>query len=178
MDCGATSRSGPRSLHFIAMMSFLAAIGFSNEASAFVVGSTPHDDLIILVAAQPSPASTANVTANKTLNVLCRAANLPHTGLPEQRLPAEQTLSSTDAKSTLDAIQQLSKSQRPLCSPSPAAPTGALKVISKIGGSGNRGGGNQGGADPISHHPPLAARVAPEVSMTIRDVYRQVKSKQ
>jgi hypothetical protein len=159
-----TPRSGLRALRLIAIISFLAATGFSNRGWAIVVGSPPPDDQIKLVADHPISASMANKTANKTLNVLCRAANLPHGALPEERLPAEQALSSTDAKNTLDVIQQLSKTQRPLCSPNGAAPNSALKEIDTIGS-----------VDPIHHPVILPGFVAPQV-WRVRDIYGQVKA--
>jgi hypothetical protein len=139
------SRSGLRTLYSIAIVSFVATTGFSNRGWA-----------------QLSSASTADKTANKTINVFCRAAGLPHIPLPAEPLPAEQALSSADAKSTLDVIQQLSKTQKPLCSQNGAAPNRALKVIGVI-------------VDPISHHPPLVGSVPPEVQSRIREITGQVQ---
>jgi hypothetical protein len=128
-----TSRDGLLLLHLIAIMCFLATSGFSNGAAAFVATLPPQDDQIILVAEPPpSAASMANNPANATLNALCRAANLPHGALPEERSPTEQALNPEDAKRQLDLIQQLSKTRKSLCSANPAPPRSASNVVVKI----------------------------------------------
>lgn len=143
------SRRSLRAFHFTATMSFLAAIGFPNGGWA-----------------QPSAATAPSATANKTLNVLCRAANLPNTGLSAERLPAEQALSPTEAKRNLYVIQQLSNTKRPLCSDKGTAPTGVLKTIDNIGG----------GVSPIHRHRHLPARVFQQTLDNVRGVFGQVKA--
>jgi hypothetical protein len=153
------SRNGLRTFHLIAIMSFLAANGFPNGAGA-----------------QPSATTTASTTANKTLNVFCRAADQPHAALPAQRSSVEQALSPTDAKDALDVIQKLSNTQGPLCSQDGAAPDSALIAIDKLARRRNPGVG------PINNpdDPPLAANVPPEVldrtSIKVRSVYDGVKA--
>lgn len=125
--------SNRRGLYSIAIISFLAASGFSNGAAAFVAALPPQDDQIILVAELlTSSASMANNPANVTLNALCRAANLPHGALPEERSSMEQALNPEDAKRQLDSIQQLSKTRKSLCSANAAPPTSASHVIAEI----------------------------------------------
>jgi hypothetical protein len=143
------SRRSLRTFHFIAIVSFLAATGFPNGAWA-----------------QPSAATTTSTTANKTLNVFCRAADLPNTGLPAERLPAEQALSPTEAKRTLDVIKQLSKTKSPLCSQNVAAPNSVLKTIDKIGR----------GVSPVRPGGPLPARVFHQTLDNVRGVFGQVKA--
>jgi len=128
-----TSRGSLRGLYSIAIVSFLAASGFSNSAAAFVAALPPQNDQIILVAeVLPSSASMANHQANGTLNAFCRAANLPHGALPEERSPAEQALSPEDAKRQLDLIQQLSQTRKPMCSANAAPPSSASHVVVEI----------------------------------------------
>jgi hypothetical protein len=141
------SRNGLRAFRLMAIMSFLVTTVFPNGGSA-----------------QPS----ATTTANKTLNILCRAANLPNTGLPAERSAAEQGLSSTDAKNALNVIQQLSNTRSPLCSDKGAAPNSALKTIDKIGG----------GVSPIHRPHNLPAKVFDQTLDNVRGVFGQVKEKE
>jgi hypothetical protein len=153
------SRSGLSTLHLIAILAFVAATGFSSRGWAVVAGSPPKDDQTILVAEQLSSTSTEQ----KALNYICRAANLPHGSLPEKQLPAEASLRPEDAKSTVNAIQEASKTQTPVCSPTGVAPDSALEVVRKAA----RGGG--GGVDPVGGGGSFPNSI-------IRDFHSQVKA--
>jgi hypothetical protein len=123
------SRNDLTTAHSIAILGFVAAIVFSTRGWAFVVGS-PKVDITILVAERLSSTSTAQ--AQKTLDYICRAADLPHGSLPAE-LSAELSLSPENAKSTVDAIQNASKTQTPVCSPKGAAPDSALALVREVG---------------------------------------------
>jgi hypothetical protein len=170
-----TSRDGLLLLHLIAIMCFLATSGFSNGAAAFVAALPPQDDQIILVAEPPpSAASMANNPANATLNALCRAANLPHGALPEERSPAEQALNPEDAKRQLDSIQQLAKTRKSLCSANAAPPTSASHVVVSIvkrcppPSSG-------GGVNPVDPHCPMP--LAPQSARLTIELFHHFQGK-
>jgi hypothetical protein len=157
------SRTSPRWVHSIAVLAVLAAVFSSGRGWAVDAGSPPpKENQTTLVAAQAGPASTAQ----NTLNVICRAADLPHPALPTQRVPAEMFLSPADAKNTVEAIQKRAKTQRPLCSSTGAAPDKVLKLIDKAGRGAPPIGGP--GTNPIGgpgNYP----------DAVIRNVFDQIK---
>jgi hypothetical protein len=104
------------------------------------------------LAGNEDPATPAGPSA-KTISIFCRAANLPHTPLPEQRLPAEQSLSVADARTGLAVVQALSGDQTPLCSQRKSPPGSAVKILDRIADP----------VDPISHHKKLPARIADQL---------------
>jgi hypothetical protein len=166
-----TSRHGLSTVHLIAILGFVAAIGFSSRGWAFVAGSPPKDDQKILVAEQLS--STSTEQAQKALDYICRAADLPHGSLPAERLSAESSLRPEDAKSTVDAIQAASKTQTPVCSPEGAAPDSALGLVREVGRR------PRGTPTPIPVTPtpgPIKGVIPIAQSGIIRDVLSGVKA--
>jgi hypothetical protein len=147
------SRSRVRRVHLIAVVAVVAAAGFSGRGWALDAGSPP--------AGQSGPASPEY----QTLNIICRAADLPHANLPADRLPAEWFLSPADAKNTVDAIQKVAKTQKTVCSGAAFAPRKVLKIV-RGAGSGVDPIGNGGGVDPIGGPGNTPDRV-------IRDVFYQ-----
>jgi hypothetical protein len=125
-----TSRKGLRTFRLIAIATFSAMAGSSNSGWAFGVGALPQNKHIIYVAEQTS----STPTAQKTLNHICQAANLPH--VPPVHWFVGSILSPTDAQNTLLAIQSMSKTQKSLCPPSGTPSPRALNTVENIGKKG------------------------------------------